>query len=54
MYCGLQFNLTIFVNCVVGHVQAYYQILEVDYDATEESIRASYLRLALVGASMNY
>lgn len=25
----------------------YYRILEVDYDATEESIRSNYIRLAL-------
>lgn len=29
-------------------VKDYYQILEVDYDATEENIKLSYKRLALV------
>ena len=30
-------------------LQDYYKILEVDYDASEETIRSSYIRLALVG-----
>lgn len=29
-------------------VQDYYKILEVDYNASEETIRSSYIRLALV------
>jgi hypothetical protein len=29
-------------------VQNYYRILEVDYDAAEETIRSNYIRLALV------
>lgn len=29
-------------------VQDYYKILEVDYDAPEETIRSNYIRLALV------
>jgi len=28
--------------------QDYYKILEVDYDATEDTIRSNYIRLALV------
>lgn len=28
-------------------MQDYYKILEVDYDASEETIRSSYIRLAL-------
>lgn len=31
--------------------QDHYKVLGVDYDATDESIRTSYLRLALVGES---
>jgi hypothetical protein len=29
-------------------LQDYYKILEVDFDASEEAIRSSYIRLALV------
>jgi len=29
--------------------QDHYKVLGVDYDATDDSIRTSYLRLALVG-----
>jgi hypothetical protein len=32
-------------NCAL---QDYYKILEVDFDASEEAIRSSYVRLALV------
>ena len=33
-------------------VQDYYRILEVDYDATDESIRSNYIRLALVSVNL--
>lgn len=32
---------------VVAKPKDYYKILEVDYDATEETIRSNYIRLAL-------
>jgi hypothetical protein len=35
---------------MLGLIQDHYKVLGVDYDATDDSIRTSYLRLALVGA----
>lgn len=34
-------------------MQDYYKILEVGYDASEEAIRSSYIRLALVSVCSN-
>jgi len=48
--CAFGLIISFSISGEIGVVQDYYKIMEVDYDAKEDEIRSSYIRLALVSA----